>query len=531
MVEPVEFTWLVILAVPALVVSGAFAAAVLPRIAGLDAPLRRAVLLIYGVRLTAALGLFGLTILVGSSPGSPVAGPGFWRGISDAAAYHNGAVEQLAARSHGINLREPDFFGELVAFLYAYVGPNPLPLIVLNAIFDVVTLTLLLLLSTQVLGRGPPAWLAWGLGLWPSWLGWSVQLLKDALLLCLSTTALVLAVVAISKAVHAREWAPSGRLWLGLLLVLASVGLIRTGVADVLSAAMGIAVMWGWALTLRGRTPWSAAVVLTALTALLPTQVFVRQLLYRSASTAERVEAWSALGVAYERDHVAAKALRAYSVALSIDPDSTFARNRLAILSSEIPPVLVGTDRGSSAASVAASPALAVPLFATRSDVPSDASWVQRFRRYFDRFSLQGVARLRQSVGRLQVAPDADLSTIGGLTRFLPIGLAHALFGPFPWAMFSGDGATDVLGFASLIELVWLIFVVPLGCVGLVVACRKANPVHFLTATYVALGILGLGIGVANDGLLFRYRLPFVVPLAVFVPLALRTLTRSQQHD
>lgn len=532
MPEPVAFTWPIVLVVAALVAFGAMLAVVFPRLVRLDAPLCRAVAVIYAVRVTAALGLFGLTMLVGSAPGSPVAGPGFWRGISDSVAYHNGAVEQVAARRRGIDIREPDFFGEFVAFVYAHVGANPLPVIVLNAIVDIVTLTLLLLLAAGMLGRSPPPWFVWGLGLWPSWLGWSVQLLKDALLLCLSTIAVVLAAAAVREAIHRREPARSGVLWFGLLLALASVGLIRSGVADVLSAAVGVAALWGWALALRGRTTWSAAVLLTVLTAFLPAQLLVRQLLYPGTSIAERVQAWSALGAAYEREGDSTKAVRAYSVVVSIYPGARFAQHRLSTLNNQVvgvPPGERFTMSGKAAIASSGLGALAIPAL---TDVPGaeESPWAQRLQGYFDRFSLEGVARLRQPVGRLQVAPDADLSTIGGLARFLPVGLAHALFGPFPWSVYSGDGATDALALSSLVELIWLLVIVPLGCVGLLVACRTGGTECGLIGAYVALGMFGLAIGVANDGLLFRYRLPFVVPLAAFVPLAVTALAGWRQR-
>ena len=49
-----------------------------------------------------------------------------------------------------------------------------------------------------------------------------------------------------------------------------------------------------------------------------------------------------------------------------------------------------------------------------------------------------------------------------------------------------------------------------------------------MIAIYVLAGIAALAIAVPNDGLLFRYRLQFLVPLAVFVPTAL-TGSRAQK--
>lgn len=512
-IGPVEFTVPVALASASLILLGALFAARLPRAAGLEPRLRRAVMMVYGVRLLAAALVFALSTLLASAPDSPAAGPGLWRVIPDAIAYHSSGTEQAEAAARGVGLREAGLYPLVVGLAYTHIGRNPLPVILLNGVLDVVTLVLLLVLAGRVLARRPPEWLAWVLGLWPSWIGWSVQPLKEALLLCASVGALVLIVSILPSSSVSRELRRYGVLWWPLLVfVLACIGLLRGADVYIFLVTLALAAAWIVRAALERRVPWRASLASIALIALLPQARAMTERLMAPSTLMERANAWRDVGLIYEKEGAVPRAERAYIAALTFNPDDPVARERL------------GSVRGRESATTglgALAPPAGVPPPAEPSSAPG------RLSRALERVNLQTLADMRSHLttttdpGDTRFGQDADVSTAAGLLRFLPVAVVHVLFAPFPGLIFSSDEAAHPFRLASLVELPWMYAIAVLGFLGAWVRCRSGGVEGLLVAAYVTLGVLALALIVDHDGLLFRYRLQFMVPLAVFLPAAL----------
>jgi hypothetical protein len=152
--------------------------------------------------------------------------------------------------------------------------------------------------------------------------------------------------------------------------------------------------------------------------------------------------------------------------------------------------------------------------------------YVAAWRTFGEHFNLAGLQFLRTANlrGSSQFDEDADVSSIDGLIRELPSGMAHAMFAPFPWAIFGGSGLRLAARLLAMAETPWLYAVVVLGLAGLVAAVRSANETATFLGVYALLTLLAVGVSVPNDGLLFRYRLPPFILLALLAPSGIRVL-------
>ncbi|OFW06397.1 MAG: hypothetical protein A3I61_19785 [Acidobacteria bacterium RIFCSPLOWO2_02_FULL_68_18] len=521
-VAPVEFTILVGVACAVLLTLGVALAAYLPRVAGFEAPLRRVLVALYGLRVVTALVVFGLSVAYASTSESPAAGPGLWRGIPDAIGYHNSGMEQADAAVRGVRLREAGLYPLVVGLAYTHIGRNPLPLILLNGVLDVVTLVLLLVLARRLSGRSSPPWLAWALGLWPSWIGWSVQPLKEPLLLCASAGALAVMVSVVARESASREFHWRTLLWWPpFVFILACIGLLRGADVYVFIGALTLTAVWLFLAAYRGLTPWRAAVATAAIVVVLPQARTTTERLIAPSTPLERSRAWFEMGRIYEKEGAIPRAQRAYRVALSFSPDDGDAEERLFAIGGTRELAPSGAAPGATPFNLAAQSA------AARSPSPAVPDFLPgRLRRLVALLDLRTLADLRahhtstNDPGHTRFGQDADLSTPSGLLQFLPIALAHVLFAPFPAALVPGADAGRAFGLVGLLELPWMYAIAVLGFVGAFVCCRSGRIESVAITTYVTLGVLALALIVDHDGLLFRYRLQFMVPLALFLPAA-----------
>lgn len=533
--------------------------------------------MLFALRVVLALAVFGISF--SSVAKGYVTGPGLWEAFSDQSGYHQFGIDHAAAAERGIELRPGDGYTTLVGFAYSWIAAFPVIPILLNSVFDVAALVSVAVLIRFVTGAAAPTWLLWAFGLWPSWLTWSTQLLKESLLVtcCLVGLALSASILtrASTRSALTRYWFVE---WPLLLVCVACIALLRPATADIAAVATCITAAWVLLEVARRRASWRSAVVAVAV-ALTAVQgrSLMRSVLV-SVTPSETAYAYAQLAVAYEREGDLERADQAYRQAAKFDPQQRLARERLVVLrearaepsvtptgdarpSPATPqpairpgPPLLAADTGSPAAvpptdsSAAVAPPNNPPLpIAPEVTVAVPAPKAAQFGTFRQRLynsvaglagrvNLQGLAELRKanSLGVTQFSPNADISTVSGALRLLPVGLSHVLFGPFPSVVFGTLGSVGALRYFSLIEFPTVVAVVLLGFIGVAVSLRRPHATTILLLSFAATGIAALALTVPNDGLLFRYRLPFLASLVAFVPQgvqAVRCVLRRKIRD
>ena len=117
------------------------------------------------------------------------------------------------------------------------------------------------------------------------------------------------------------------------------------------------------------------------------------------------------------------------------------------------------------------------------------------------------------------------LRGFGGLMASVPLGVARAMFAPFPWDWFSPPGDTGAFRKIAGIEVALLIALAPFFAIAMVNAARFGSSEVWLFLAYVGVLATALGVSVQNlptlgdyvDGILFRLRLQFVVPMFILL--------------
>jgi hypothetical protein len=264
-------------------------------------------------------------------------------------------------------------------------------------------------------------------------------------------------------------------------------------VTDVMTAAIAVVAISIFLRSLRDRTQWRVAITATVLLfAVLISQTYLRGKLHPVSAT---------------------DVLRGYA-----ELNAARAQERGDVASAQVRPI----DNSVADRRTTIPERLSIALSALR-----DA-----FKRYIYRLSPEHLSKLRSGnmLGATQFAEDADVTSVSGVLLVLPVGVAHTLFAPFPWSIFSARGSTGALRSFAAIELPWIYAVTILGAYGLFVCGRLivCRADMMLVVAYVTLGVLALAAAVPNDGLLFRYRLPFLAPLAIFMPAALQAWMSSK---
>jgi 4-amino-4-deoxy-L-arabinose transferase-like glycosyltransferase len=159
---------------------------------------------VLAVRLLLAVGLYAVSALELPLLASLHRPGGFWAFAVDAAGYHetgagiaaamaSGGPMPLVTLPDGVRI-QPAAFYYYVALVYRLLGPHPLHVPLLNAVLGAGTAALAYALARRLSGARAAEAAALAVGLWPSAVLWSSQVLKDALvtLLVLATLALVI---------------------------------------------------------------------------------------------------------------------------------------------------------------------------------------------------------------------------------------------------------------------------------------------------------------------------------------------------
>ncbi|MEO6455684.1 MAG: hypothetical protein ABIN97_16505, partial [Ginsengibacter sp.] len=109
---------------------------------------------------------------------------------------------------------------------------------------------------------------------------------------------------------------------------------------------------------------------------------------------------------------------------------------------------------------------------------------------------------------------DIDVSSIGGILKFIPQGLVNVFFRPYPWEI------TNVLMIFTVLENLVFIFLF----IKALVKTRLFTKKLFVNKNYQAFAILFsitlafiVGISTFNFGTLVRYKIPFLPFWASFL--------------
>jgi len=117
--------------------------------------------------------------------------------------------------------------------------------------------------------------------------------------------------------------------------------------------------------------------------------------------------------------------------------------------------------------------------------------------------------------GRLDFMPNYEISSVGSLLAYLPLGLAAVLFGPFPWQLFS---VSQVMAVPETV--VWYImFFIFLR--GLFFAAKTNLKYLFSMFVFIILTLLGMAVIEANIGTMFRHRAVIFVFFLIFMAVGI----------
>ena len=130
-----------------------------------------------------------------------------------------------------------------------------------------------------------------------------------------------------------------------------------------------------------------------------------------------------------------------------------------------------------------------------------------------------------RAYGNLAFLEDFDISSMGLLLRFIPLGLLFTLFAPFPWQL----GSINQI--IAVPETIIFYILFPFTVRGVIFACRKRFNKSILLISIILLMLVFMTLWDANAGTLFRHRsVPFHLLLiftAVGISLRKKSLRKS----
>jgi hypothetical protein len=507
----------------------------LPRRFAFAVFVRRAILGAYLLRVGLALGLLALSILPVESIRASVNAPGLWKAIPDTMGYHQWAFDlSLTELWHLPQGMSVDLYTEALGLTYTVLGPHPLTFILFNPIFDVITLCLALRLGYQVSGAEVPRWVVIGFALWPSWLLWSTQLMRDPMILCgiLVVTTLIVEILT-STSIDIRR----SRFWIACFLLAGAVGIVAASRGYMIDLVVLALIVTGTLTFVRQRGWRRACVYGGVILMVLTSRTLLKERLVPHRVADPR--SYFALGEAFERRGDLRGALYAYDQANSMSGlTHREAFERAARILERQGRMADARAYWTAAEQVAkglsypprrvlADESFTVDVQALLRSLFSPREYLAALTAFGEHFKLGGLQILRTANlrGSSQFDEDADVSTLGGLIRELPSGMLHALFAPFPSMLAGASPLRPASRLLAIAETPWLYAVVVLGLMGFLTAVRSANETATFLGVYALLTVMALAVSVPNDGLLFRYRLPPAVLLALLAPLATRVLT------
>ncbi len=138
-------------------------------------------------------------------------------------------------------------------------------------------------------------------------------------------------------------------------------------------------------------------------------------------------------------------------------------------------------------------------------------------------FSLGRLDRTRRlsvyTGGHSLFDPGINLNRLADVLRYLPRGLAHTLFAPFPWQWSDTQGSTGLFNSAAAIEVISVYLLFPVALRGMVwLVCRRRGDALVIVVFTVVTAVL-LSLTIANGGTLFRLRMQCLLPLLVITSI------------
>ena len=133
-------------------------------------------------------------------------------------------------------------------------------------------------------------------------------------------------------------------------------------------------------------------------------------------------------------------------------------------------------------------------------------------REYIVRISERGLTGFRAgtTVDQSAFAAGVDLSSLGSVLRFLPVGISYMLFGPFPWNV---QGMRQALALPEVLFWYFLLTRIVAGAFRGI----RARPVSAAPLLAICGGIfIGLALLEGNLGLIYRHRAQAAVVLLIF---------------
>lgn len=460
------------------IVAGAFALAWICRAASPDPALGRLALWGYGARVALTLVFYAISAWQLPVFESLHFGPGFWFFAPDALRYHERALDVLQAWQRQESLYTisqvngayyPLYLSLSIplAFLYAWLGAQPVHALLLMSWLGAMTVVPAYALACRLGGRVSGRWAAGLVAFWPSAVLWSSQLLRDtpnglAMLMFLASEA---AIIDPDRA--PRRGIRRALPWLGLA---AGIGLVTY-----------FRVYMGYL---------SFLVVLGIMTFMVAKALPRKQ--------------WASAGRAVASVVVAAAAIYG---ALAVDlvtlcsPPST--RAETAALGRELitkanPPVDAQPIAGGGSAKV--------------------EQVLVRFTS-LDRLNYHRQGMVSYGGGSV-IDPDVRLDTMPRVIGYLPRALQIAFLAPFPSQWFRTDGATGAFRLFSSFEMVLIYLFLPAFLAAGWSLWRRRGVFGQALVCFIVVSALALTLTVANLGIHFRLRMQYILPMLVGLAIA-----------
>lgn len=451
---------------------------------------------------------------------------GFWTISRDAQSYHWLGIEIADALHWGIELPDLRFFGQpdsfiVVAWLYSAIGAHPLYVPLINAALWSGILYLAYWFGSRL--NGPLAGRAAVvlLAVWPSVYIWSAQVMKDVLLLFLT----LLLLMALTLVLDGR----SRYLRTALLLVmLVPMGFVITRLRYyvVPLTLVSVAIVFVRHMIVPMGRVRATTMSLAALAAVVLLGVFVLAagtdpsvLLSPARPQDGHLKKAAFLEAAGDREGAAFEYQRAAGQLPPPLPTATGTRLESPTLPlREAKRAALEHEAGGTATLPSQSSATAPP-----GHEEGGISLQRGVRELIAIVSPDRISRIqadfRTTFGGGELHPNSatairDVESRWDLVTQVPIGIAYALWAPFPWQWFA-TGETGVFRQIAAGEAILLMLLTPWLYLGAVRGLRSGRDDAWLLIAFAVTALSLMGVVVTNLGILFRLRLQFLMPLLI----------------
>jgi hypothetical protein len=147
---------------------------------------------------------------------------------------------------------------------------------------------------------------------------------------------------------------------------------------------------------------------------------------------------------------------------------------------------------------------------------------------YTNKGMYESMASVTQGGGSLIEIKDIDISSVGGVLKFIPQGIVNVFFRPFPWEI------SNVLMIFTVLENLFFMFLV----IKTIFKSRFFTNKLYINKNYQVFCILfsislafAIGISTFNFGSMVRYKIPFLPFWASFLLIINKKLTNKRVAD